>query len=76
MEKELAVGEISPEAKYVIEFKNGELEAHVEYQGKFAGASVKVSLPAEAIIDAIKAAIPGKVDDVILDIIKNAVKVA
>ena len=65
--KEIAEGQIGQDAKYDIEFKDGKLVAEVVYAGQFAEAGVVVKLPASAIKEAIKKAIPGQIDDLVLD---------
>lgn len=74
MEKELAEGQLGPEAKYEVAFKEGALVASLDYQGKVLGAGVVVRLPVSQVVAALKAAIPGKIDDAVLDIIEAALK--
>lgn len=70
MDKEFE-GSIGPEAKYDIAFKDGVASISVEYQGKYAGASAKVTVPARAIVEPLlqklKDLIPGQIDDIIID---------
>lgn len=72
MEQEL-VGQLGPDAKYDVAYKDGVASVSVEYAGKYAAASAKVSVPAKVLLqpfaDKLKAAIPGGIDDAIIDAI-------
>lgn len=59
--------EIGPEAKLKVEFNEGSLKITVDYKGKLAGAGLFVEADAVQIIDAITDAIPGEMDDAIID---------
>lgn len=69
MEKELAGGLIAgkEEAKYKVEFKEGKLVADVSYSDHGLSGVVQLSLDAEFVLLALKKAIPGSIDDVVLD---------
>jgi hypothetical protein len=76
MEKDIVDGKIGEVGAYDLEFKQGQLKftliaSHaVGIEGELA---IKVS--ADAVIDAIAKAIPGQVDDAVLGLIKQALKV-
>jgi hypothetical protein len=74
MEKDIIEGNLSPSIKYDVEFKGGALVAMVDYVGPYAGAGVKVSLPAEVILSALQKAIPGKIDDAFIELLKASLK--
>jgi hypothetical protein len=71
MEAVISDGQIGPEAKYDVAFKGGKLVLSLDYQGKMAGAGVSVSVDANAVISAIEAAIPGKLDDAVLELLRG-----
>lgn len=68
MEKDIVDGKIGDKGAYDVEFKGGKLVAKVEYEvvGGVKG-SLLVELGAEAVFGALKKAIPGEIDDKILD---------
>lgn len=69
-------GKIGEVGSYDLEFKGGKLVAKVQAgaHGISGGAFVEVS--SDAVIDAIKKAIPGKVDDFVLEGLKVALNEA
>lgn len=69
---DLAKGDIGPEAKYDVVFTEGKLRAELKYAGVMGGAGLYVEVGADQVVEAIKAAIPGKVDDAVLDVLKAA----
>ena len=74
MEKALVERAVGSEAKYTVVFKDGKLRAELDYDGKLANAGLHIEIGAEEIIEAIKVAIPVKIDDAILEVIKSALK--
>lgn len=74
MKKELASGEVAKNAKYELNFEEGYLVAKIDYDGKVMDAGMYVKLSVDEVIDAIKKAIPGKIDDLILDNLKLLLK--
>jgi hypothetical protein len=79
MEKDIVEGNIGAVGSYDLEFKGGKLSALVKIDrevgaGLSIEGSMKVSLDADMVIDALAAAIPGKIDDVALGLIKAALK--
>jgi hypothetical protein len=73
MEGQLAQGNIGAVGEYVAEFKGGKLVLKAgakPVEGVMAAMSVEVE--AKVIFAAIKAAIPGQVDDAILGVIEAA----
>lgn len=71
---DLTTGLIGPETKYTVKFEAGRLVAELVYDGKVLDSSLKITLDSDAVIEAIKIAIPGKIDDVLLDLAKSALK--
>jgi hypothetical protein len=75
MEKDIVDGKIGEVGKFDLEFKEGELRFVLDV-GKFGlSAGMKVAVKAEDVIDAIAKAIPGQIDDAILQVLKAALKV-
>jgi hypothetical protein len=71
---DITKGDIGPEAKYTVVFTNAKLKADLNYAGKMGGAGLFIEIGAEQVIDALKEAIPGSIDDAIFDVIKMALK--
>ena len=71
---ELVEGKVGTIGDYGVEFKEGKLMlvAKVEWHG--LSSEVKLGVGADAVIDALKAAIPGVIDDAILEVVKAALK--
>jgi len=67
MNKPLVEQEIGPEAKMRVQFEDGSLEISVDYAGKLGGAGMYLKAEAVKVIDAITDAIPGEMDDAIID---------
>lgn len=72
MEKDLIAGEIGKVGMYKLAFVGGKLVLSAEVAGGPLAVEASVKLGAAELIDAIAAAIPGKVDDAILGVIKAA----
>lgn len=70
---ELALG---PEAKASLKFEGGKAVLAVVYEGVQASANLSVSLDAEQFGKMLKDAIPGKIDDAIIDVLIAAAKVS
>lgn len=72
MEHDIVDGKIGEVGAYDVEFKGGELVASIS-AGKFGlTAELSVKIGAEAVLEAIKKAIPGEIDDKVIDVIKLA----
>lgn len=82
MEKDIIDGPIGNIGSYDVEFKGGYLVGKVAINTKALGdvveieSAVAIKLAADAVIDAIKKAIPGEIDDAILEVVKAALKAA
>lgn len=75
MEKDIVDGKFGEVGQYDIEFKGGYLQAKVGAKTEFGvEADLVIKVGADAVIDAIAKAIPGQVDDAILGVIKQALK--
>lgn len=69
-------GNIGSSGKYDLSFVEGKLKITMAYaDGDIAGAVVELSLGAAAVLDALAAAIPGKIDDEIFGLMKEALKI-
>lgn len=71
---ELAEGQVGSVGKYDVEFKDGKLMLGLSIEWNGVTSEVKVGIGSDAVIDALKAAIPGKIDDAILEVVKAALK--
>ena len=68
-EKEIEIGS---DADLDIEIGEGKVKLSLGYEGKGAKAGVFVEIKAEYFIDKLKKAIPGEIDDAILEMLKGA----
>lgn len=71
MEKEIIIGN---EGKAKVELKDGKLYIVGAYDGKQMDAELKVGIEVDMFIDQLAEAIPGKIDDAILGVLKVALK--
>lgn len=62
------------EVDFAIKIEKGVLQLEVGYTGAGAGAGIKVTLEADYFLDKLKSAIPGQLDDSVIDLIKVAIK--
>jgi len=67
-------GELGNEGNLKVELKEGNLVVSVSYDGHQADASVSIVVDSGALLDKLKEAIPGDIDDAVIDIIKAALK--
>jgi hypothetical protein len=74
MEKKIVEGQLGKEAVYKVEFKEGKLCAEVLYDSPMFDAGVVLKLDAETVLEALKKAIPGAIDDVVIDSAKKLIK--
>lgn len=72
MEMDIAEGKIGEVGAYDVEFKGGKLVAKASAAGGPVEAEAVVKIDAGKVIDAIAVAIPGKVDDAVLALMKQA----
>lgn len=72
MEKELATGDLAQGVSYKVEIKEGKINLELNASASVMGAHICLALDSAALIDAISAAIPGKIDDAILGVLKSA----
>ena len=73
MEKEMVAGQVGAGGSYKVEFKGGSLRLEASYSEGVKG-SVVFEIPADHVIDQIAKAIPGQLDDTILNLMKAALK--
>ena len=64
--------EISKEVDLEMRFENKKVKLVVNYEGRGAGAEVAVYVDAVYFIDLLADAIPGTLDDVVLEMLKGA----
>jgi hypothetical protein len=57
-----------------VQFKEGKLQLAVKYDGKGVDAGVTVALEPEYFLTKLKAAIPGQVDDTVINLLLAAMK--
>ena len=62
------------ESDYSLELKDGKLRLNLEYDGKGADAGFYVDLDTDYLLDKVADLIPGKIDDVIIGLLKRALK--
>lgn len=80
MEKDILDGAIGSVGSYDLEFKGGFLVAKAGVHAMVAGnvveiaADLSIKIGSDAIIDALEKAIPGKIDDAVLEIVRQALK--
>lgn len=72
MEKDLVLG---PEAKAVLKIEGGKVLLSIQYDGVQASASAGISLDVDQFATLLKDAIPGKVDDAVIDVLVAAMKI-
>lgn len=60
-------GSIGQHGKWDVDFENGKLKVVVSHEGQSVEAGAMVAIPLSVLGDKIKAAIPGKFDDVMID---------
>lgn len=73
MDKQIDLG---PEAKANIKIEDGKVLLSVEYSGKQAAAGAHAALSIDAFAQLLKDAIPGKIDDTVIDLLVTAMKLA
>lgn len=75
MEKDLAGGNLGNVGKWDLDFKGGMLVAKLEANvGGVVNAGLVVEIGADAVLDAIAKAIPGSIDNAVIEVIKGALK--
>jgi len=74
MDKVILDKEMSSEADLKLEIRGGDVYLGVIYASKGAEGEVSMKISSDYFIDKLKAAIPGEIDDAILEIFKAALK--
>ena len=64
---ELLDKKIGAEAGAKVEFADGQLKVTLTQDGEIGGAQVVVYLKAKAVLEVIKAKVPGSLDDMLID---------
>lgn len=75
MEIDIIDGQIGSVGSYDVEFKEGKLKGFIKVNSPVGiNGSLGIEFEAAIIIEALKKAIPGQVDDAIFDVIKKALE--
>lgn len=64
---ELAQGQIGASGNYKLEFKEGKLQAEILGTSDMVEGGIVLKIKAEAVLEALKNAIPGHFDDALID---------
>lgn len=72
MEGQIAEGKIGAVGKYDVEFKGGSLVLEIAAEAGPGSVGLKVEVSSAQVIDAIEKAIPGQLDDMVLELLKAA----
>lgn len=64
---DIASTALGDKGKLKLEFKEGALVLSVDYDGKMFDAGMSVKVDAESVLQALKLAVPGKIDDLVID---------
>lgn len=67
-------GELGKDAEYDLEIIDGHLTLVFSYDGPGVDGVIKVTVDVAHFLDKFKQAIPGQVDDAILELVKGALK--
>lgn len=62
------------EGNLELKVEEGKVKLSVNYDGKHADAKLEVSLEVDQYLDMLKEAIPGDIDDTVIDLLKVAMK--
>lgn len=62
------------EGSLQMKIEDGKVKVALVYDGKQADAKLEISLGADEYLDMLKKAIPGEIDDAIIDMLKLAMK--
>jgi hypothetical protein len=73
MQKDIVEGNLGSVGKYDVEFREGKLVAKADAAAGPVDAKVELSIDAGKVVDAIAAKIPGKLDDALLAMLKEAI---
>jgi hypothetical protein len=73
MEADILDGKIGNVGAYDLEFKGGKLSFKIGASTDVGSVDVVVSVGAHQVLEAIKKAIPGEIDNTIIDILKKAI---
>lgn len=74
MEKDIVDGKIGAVGSYDVEFKSGKLQLKVGVEHSGLGADVALWADADKVLDALAKAIPGVLDDAVIEVAKKAIK--
>lgn len=71
---EIVSGQVGPETKYAVKFEGGKLVVSGGFDSKIFDAGLTLALDTDAVIDELAKAIPGQIDDAVLQLVKAALK--
>lgn len=72
MEGQIAGGQLGAVGKYDVEFKAGQLVIEADAVKGASSAGIIVKIDARQVLDALKAAIPGQIDDAVINVLEMA----
>ena len=72
----LGGGDLSPESSWEIELADGKLKLKAKFEGAGGGAELVGFIDKAYFLTKIKEKIPGKIDDMLIDLLDNAFGVA
>lgn len=75
MEKDLVQGNIGNAGKYDLAFKDGMLVLSIEENDALGSSKIERSIGARAVLEALKKAIPGTLDDAFINMVEAALGV-
>lgn len=67
MDMDIKGGQIGPETKFDLAIKDGSLVFKVDYSGKQAVGGMYAGFPIKAVLELVKTAIPGSLDDYLIN---------
>ena len=65
---------VKGEGSLNLKFEEGKMKFEVKYDGKQADAALVIELDSGAYLDMLKEAIPGELDDTVIELLKAAMK--
>lgn len=70
---DLVQGPIGPEGDYDVSIVKGKIIAKAKYAGAQLGANLELNLDLIALLEKLKVAIPGSIDDAVISFVEAAV---
>ena len=76
MTTEITNVEVSSESEFDLKLEDGMMKMLVSYEGKGANAGLYVDVKPEYFLEKLKKAIPGELDDKVIDMLAVALKIS